>query len=699
MTELDDHELLAEFARNESEAAFAALAARYVNLVYSAALRFTGNAHHAEEITQAVFIILARKAGGLRRGTVLSGWLYQTARLTAANFVKGEIRRQRREQEAYMQSTLNEPDAAAWEQIAPLLDEAMGRLGETDRNAIVLRFFENKTVQEVGAKLKLNEAAAHKRVNRAVEKLRKFFTKRGVTLSAAALGGALAANSVQAAPIGLAITVAATAAKGSAVAASTLTLIKGALKIMAWTKAKTAVVVGAAVLLAAGTATPFAVHHYRVAAQRISSVHIRGQMRTYPNDNFSAIAADGEFVTVELWKQFTPKAAWRVEKPGRVAVMDGSTTLAYFKAENMAMKVPQAVHDAFDTYWIHDLAEFKTSLTNELKTARAKGWKVDTATTWVGGKKKSVVTIEVKSGLPDSSNQKNHFIGTSDQRKVYRFDEQTLRLESVQIYLEEPAGETLVFESTQIDYNQTINPALFHLDLPADVAWYQEPQKVAGPDPYAKLTADQAARSFFEACSREDWTEVSKFWITPINDQLKQYLGGVKIINLGAAYSSAPYPGRFVPYEIELRPQELNVRVSNTNAAGRYVITGTYDSKLQLQEDFNWTNQPPALADADADAKLPPAAIVKAYFQAMANSDWTELAKFTTESDAANTKRQVEEAKKLGVPLPEFEVGEEFWSADHSSLFVKCHMKGIKKFRMAIRNDNPAKHWIVDGGI
>src|SRR5208283_3295171 len=141
MTELDDHELLAEYARSGSEPAFAALVARYVNLVYSAALRFTSNPHHAEEITQAVFVTLARKAGGLRRGVVMSGWLYQTARLTAANFVKGEIRRQKREQEAYMQSTLNEPDAAGWEQIAPLLDEAMGGLGETDRNAVVLRYF------------------------------------------------------------------------------------------------------------------------------------------------------------------------------------------------------------------------------------------------------------------------------------------------------------------------------------------------------------------------------------------------------------------------------------------------------------------------------------------------------------------------------------------------------------------------------
>ena len=256
MPELDDHELLAEFARTESEAAFAALVGRYVNLVYSAALRFAGNPHHAEEITQAVFIILARKAGKLSPRAVLSGWLYQTTRLTAANFMKGEIRRQHREQEAYMQSILTEPDAAAWQQLAPHLDEAMGRLGETDRDAIVLRFFENKTAREVGAALKLTEAAAHKRVNRALEKLRKIFSKRGVTLSGAIIAGAVSANSVQAAPVALAKTISAVAvAKGATASISTLTLIKGALKIMAWTKAKTAVVAVAAVVLAAGTTT------------------------------------------------------------------------------------------------------------------------------------------------------------------------------------------------------------------------------------------------------------------------------------------------------------------------------------------------------------------------------------------------------------------------------------------------------------
>ncbi|HEX9047167.1 MAG TPA: sigma-70 family RNA polymerase sigma factor [Verrucomicrobiae bacterium] len=253
MPELDDQQLLREFAETHSETAFAALVARYINLVHSAALRHCGDAHHAEEITQAVFIILARKAGSLREKVVLPGWLYQTARLTAANVVRSEASRQRREQEAYMQSTLNEPDPNAWSRIAPMLDDAMGRLGEIDRNAVALHFFENKTAREVAAALNLTEAAAHKRLNRALEKLRKIFGKRGVTLAATAIAGAISAHSVQAAPVGLAKSVTfAAVAKGATVSSSTLTLIKGALKMMAWAKAKTAMAVAVGMVLCVG---------------------------------------------------------------------------------------------------------------------------------------------------------------------------------------------------------------------------------------------------------------------------------------------------------------------------------------------------------------------------------------------------------------------------------------------------------------
>jgi uncharacterized protein (TIGR03435 family) len=256
MQELDDTALLREYVERDSEEAFAVLVTRHVNKVYSVALRLTGNPHSAEEITQAVFVILARKSRQLGKRVILSSWLYQTARLTAVTFIRGGIRRARREQEAYMQTALNENESDAWMQIAPLLDAAMAGLNETDRHAVVLRFFDGKSLREVGAALGANEETAKKRVSRALEKLRTFFARRGVSSTTAIIAGVISANSVQAAPVALAKAVTAIAvSKGAMASGSTLTLIQGALRIMAWTKAKTAMVAGASVLLAAGTAT------------------------------------------------------------------------------------------------------------------------------------------------------------------------------------------------------------------------------------------------------------------------------------------------------------------------------------------------------------------------------------------------------------------------------------------------------------
>jgi len=257
MAEPDDMQLLKEYAARNSEAAFAALVQRHINLVYSVALRHVRDAHKAQDVTQAVFIILAQKAARLRNETVLTGWLYQTARHVSASLLRGEMRRQRREQESFMESTLEQSQTeAAWESLSPILDAAMGRLGKPDRDVILLRFFEGKSVSETALALHINEPAAKKRVTRALEKLRKFFTKRGITLSATALATVVASNSVQAAPAVLAKSITAVAVtKGAAASISTLTLITGALKIMAWTKAKTAIVVTVGVLLAAGTAT------------------------------------------------------------------------------------------------------------------------------------------------------------------------------------------------------------------------------------------------------------------------------------------------------------------------------------------------------------------------------------------------------------------------------------------------------------
>jgi uncharacterized protein (TIGR03435 family) len=253
----DDLTLLRQYARNDSEDAFTALVSRHVNLVYSVALRQVQDTHLAEEITQAVFTILARKADSLGDKTILAGWLCRTARYVAANARKIQYRRQQREQEAHMQSMLNESaNDETWAQIAPLLDAAMEKLGKKDHDALVLRFFENRNLREVGTALGASEDAAKMRVNRALEKLRKFFGKQGADSTTAIIAGVVSAHSIQPAPEALAKSVTAAAlGKGAAASASTLTLIKGGLKLMAWSKTKTVIVIGVSLLFATGTTT------------------------------------------------------------------------------------------------------------------------------------------------------------------------------------------------------------------------------------------------------------------------------------------------------------------------------------------------------------------------------------------------------------------------------------------------------------
>lgn len=225
---IEGEQTLAEYAQTGSETAFRAVVERYVDLVYSAALRMVnGDSHLAEDVAQGVFADLARMARKLSPEVKLGGWLHRHTCFVASNTMRGERRRQLRERSAVEMNSMEDHSQANLALIAPVLDEAINELGAEDRDAIMLRFFEQKDFRSVGDALGSNEEAARKRVSRALDKLHGLLTRRGVVLSATALTATLTSQAVSAAPAGLAWSIS-TAAVASATAGSTtaLTLIE-----------------------------------------------------------------------------------------------------------------------------------------------------------------------------------------------------------------------------------------------------------------------------------------------------------------------------------------------------------------------------------------------------------------------------------------------------------------------------------------
>ncbi len=199
-----DQELLGSYARHGSEAAFRELVRRHTDLVYSTATRLVVDPHLAEDVSQRVFVALAKNAGQLAHRATISGWLHRTTHSFSVMTIRTEERRRLREQKAAPMFSDSSDSNSVWDRVAPYLDDAVSQLDEADRDLMMLRFFQRKTAREIGEQLGLSEEAAQKRVTRALERLRGLLAKRGLTVSGAVLAGAISTQAVPAAPAGLA---------------------------------------------------------------------------------------------------------------------------------------------------------------------------------------------------------------------------------------------------------------------------------------------------------------------------------------------------------------------------------------------------------------------------------------------------------------------------------------------------------------
>lgn len=277
LAEPDDGELLRRYVEEDSEAAFTALVQRHFGVVYAAALRQVRDPHEARGVAQVVFTSLARHAAALRDRAVLVGWLYTATRYAAAKAVRAKRRREARERSALtMDEIARDPGRGPdWDQLRPVLDESLNELGEHEREAVLLRFFQGRSFAEIAAPLRLSEDGARKRVDRALERLRSSLARRGITSTPAALAAALASPPAVAAPGGLAAAVA-----SSALAAGKLAALSPLAGIPAFIMTTSTKIIGAAALSA--LVAFFFGSHFGGGSAASSSVSATSSVQTSP---------------------------------------------------------------------------------------------------------------------------------------------------------------------------------------------------------------------------------------------------------------------------------------------------------------------------------------------------------------------------------------------------------------------------------
>ena len=370
---LEDRLLLQRFVKDNSQEAFAALTARYLNLVYAACRRELADADTAEDVTQAVFLILARKAPRLGRNVVLSGWLFQTARFAAKNAWLREERRRRYEEKAMERHPQARTEDAEWSDIEPLLNKSLAALKGKDRDSILLRFFQDASFAEVGASLGLSEEAARKRVTRALGKLKHFFGKEEVYLPSSTLASLLTAHAVQIAPAAcqtgvtkLTASIVAGHASAALAGSSAYQLTEGVLKAMKIAKLK--LLTSSIAVVALGGAVSYGMLHGQAPDQKTAyrTVILMGKARYADGTpasgvRLSAQVQDASYESILRAKNPRPSAqkVREINKNMTWTKPDGTYALAIGAdlRYNVMLLPNNLVHVGEDDGWVAAAAE------------------------------------------------------------------------------------------------------------------------------------------------------------------------------------------------------------------------------------------------------------------------------------------------------------------------------------------------------
>jgi outer membrane lipoprotein-sorting protein len=310
------------------------------------------------------------------------------------------------------------------------------------------------------------------------------------------------------------------------------------------------------------------------AMSNVQSVHISARMRTRPAENFEYINADCDWVPLEIWKQFSDPPKWRVEKPGRVVVMDGTSSLLLIKPNGAARGGPRTGF----VEWLKALLDTEQVLEKELAAARAQQATARVAEEKHNGARQLVLAVK-RAAQGDFTNDwlLNKTVSDSNHTRIYRFDPDTKRLEGMQLVLHAKTGDVAVFEITAIRYNEAFDPALFTLALPDNVIWSVAPEQMPAAQPLPQ-SAKEAAVTLFGGFAREDWEQVLLvFPASAVDPRLQKAFGGLQVISIGEPFQSGLYRGWFVPYEIRLKSGAIkkhNLALRNDNPAHRWVWDG-----------------------------------------------------------------------------------------------------------------------------